>query len=181
MVSDKSIVGGSDSVNTIGNGNVISVVKNIENNTFQKSILYDICQAIKSADIPLYDNPAYRFIESAWDEKMDYNRIDVYATIFKQEAFAYRELEVVMKEFTNRAEMILKINHTYRMVLKELDGTTKDNDIVLDNVLCKLMKIVDDSSLPEKRQLYLEQKERYIKLIMFYAFTKCKLLEPVGE
>jgi hypothetical protein len=112
---------------------------------------------------------------------MEYNHIEIYADIFNQEAFAYDELDNVMKEFSNRQQMIMKINHTYKMVLKEHIDNPIDNDFILEEVFRRLMKVVDDSSLPEKEQIHLEHKERYIRLIMFYAFTKCKLLKAVGE
>jgi hypothetical protein len=40
--------------------------------------------------------------------------------------------------------------------------------------------VVDESGLPTDQQMHVEQKERYIKLVMFYAFTKCQLLKPLG-
>jgi len=181
MANKATITSGNSTINTIGNDNDISVFNTIENNSFKRSLLYDICRIIKDANIPLHDADEYLFKESGWEEKMDYNHIDVYAEIFKQEAFAYDELDNVMKEFTNRQEMIMKINHTYKMILKEHVEAISDNDVVLEEVFLKLMKVVDDSSLPEDEQIHLEHKERYIKLIMFYAFTKCKLLKAVGE
>lgn len=175
-----NIKSGDNSINVSSDGNSISVHQTIENNAFKRSLLYDICRSIKEANIPRYEGLEYDFKESGWDEKMEYNHIEVYADIFKQEAFAYDELNEVMKEFSNREEMIMKINHTYRMILKEATPGT-DNDTILEMVLNKLMRIVDDSSLPEQSQIHLELKERYIRLIMFYAFTKCKLLQPIGE
>lgn len=182
MTNDKPIIHtGHDSIANTGDGNTISLYKTVENNSFKRSILYDICRAIKNASIPLYEELDYDFKESGWDEKMDYNQIQIYADIFRQEAFAYDELDEVMREFTNREAMIMKINHTYRMTLKEQTNPNIDNDTILEEVFNKLMKVVDDSSFPEKKQIHIEQKERYIRLIMFYAFTKCKLLKAVGE
>jgi len=181
MLNRDTINSGDASVNNIGNKNTVNVFNNIEDNTFKKSFLYDICKIIKDANIPLSEEDEYLFKGSGWEEKMEYNHIDVYADIFRQEAFAYDNLDNVMKEFSNRQEMIMKINHTYKMVLKDHSEPTIDNDIVLEEVFHKLMKVVDDSSLPEADQIYLEHKERYIRLIMFYAFTKCKLLKAVGE
>ncbi len=62
--------------------------------------------------------------------------------------------------------------HSYRDRL-QFDDTT-------GSAVMHINRLCDDRENGTFSFDHIEQKERYIKLVMFYAFTKCQLLKPVG-
>lgn len=175
----QSITTGSGGIAVIGDGADIDILK-LEN--FQRSHLYDICLVIKDADIPLSEDDDYSLkLPSDWIEKLKHNNVNAYVEIFNQEADAINIVENVIKEFPNRTLIIRKIRHLYLIADTERESLSKDGDFVLEQVFKELCRLVDQGTLPPENQMPLEEKERYIKLVMFYAFTKCQLLKRVNE
>lgn len=174
----RHITGGDGSVNVAGDGNDVDI---LQYEAFQRSWLYDVCVAIKEASIPINDEDEYSIkLNSDWVEKLEYNQVKIYAEIFNQEAYAFDQLEEVIKDFPNRVEMVNKVRHIYLFVDKEREKLNEDGDYVLEQVFKQLCTVVDESNRPVEKQMPLEEKERYIKLIMFYVFTRCQLLKKVG-
>lgn len=173
-----SLTVGNNGLGVIGNDNDID----LEYHPFQMSVLHQVCKAIMESSIDVTPEDDYSLkTNSDWMEKFEYNKVAIYVDIFDDEAPDIDQLEEVMEEFPNRSLMINKIKHVYRIVEKERSDNNFDGDFVLENVFKELCRVVDESGLPTEEQTPLEQMERYIKLIMFYAFTKCQLLKPVGS
>lgn len=168
---------GDGSVGIVGDGNNVD----LEYHPFQMSFLHEVCQAIMESDIPVTPEDDYSLrVNSDWMQKFDYNKVVAYIDIFGDEAPDIDKLDEVMESFSNRTLMINKIKHIYRIIEKDRHQKNEDGDFVLEGVFKELCKVVDESGLPIDQQIPMEQKERYIKLVMFYAFTKCQLLKPVG-
>lgn len=176
--TSSSLTVGDGSVGVIGNGNDID----LEFHPFQMSILHQVCKAIMESDISVTPEDDYSLkTNSNWMKKFEYNKVVAYIDIFDDEAPDIDQLEEVMEGFPNRVLMINKIKHIYRMVAKESPESEFDGDFVLETVFKDLCKVIDESGFPADDQTPLEQMERYIKLVMFYAFTKCQLLKPVDN
>ncbi len=174
---DGNLSVGNGSVGILGNDNDVD----LEYHPFQMSVLHEVCKAIMDSEIPITPEDDYSLkTNSDWMQKFEYNHVVTYVDIFSDEAPDIDKLDEVMEGFSNRSLMINKIKHLYRMSEKERHEQDKDGDFVLESVFQSLCKVVDESGLPTDEQMHLEQKERYIKLVMFYAFTKCQLLKPVG-
>jgi len=170
--------GGDGSINIAGDGNTASI---LQYEAFQRTWLYDICLVIKEASIPLDDDDNFSIkMNSDWLEKLEYNQVKIYAEIFQQDSYAFDQLEDVIKDFPNSVEMIRKVRHIYLFVEKERESKSEDGDYVLEQVFKQLSQLVDESNRPIEKQIPLEEKERYIKLVMFYVFTRCQLLKKVG-
>ena len=176
-IPSKHTVGNNSNL-LVGDGNSI-----LNYEPFQSSILYDVCRAVMEADIDLTPEDEYSLhTNSNWMKKFDYNKVVKFVDIFNDEAPDIDRLEEIMESFANnRTLLINKIKHVYRIIEKERTKANEDGDFVLEGVFKELCKVVDESGRPLDKQIPMEQKERYIKLIMFYAFTKCQLLKPVGE
>lgn len=170
--------GGDGSINIAGDGNTASI---LQYEVFQRTWLYDVCLAIKEANMPLDDDDNFSIkMNSDWLEKLEYNQVNIYAEIFQQESYTFDQLEEVIKSFPNSVEMIRKVRHVYLFVEKERESKSEDGDFVLEQVFKQLCQLVDESHRPLEKQMPLEEKERYIKLVMFYVFTRCQLLKKVG-
>jgi hypothetical protein len=176
---DLYVTGGDGSINIAGNNNTANILQYEE---FQRSLLYEVCLAIKEANIPLNEDDDFSTkMNSDWLEKLEYNRVKIYAEIFQQESYAFDQLEEVIKTFPNSVGMIRKVRHIYLFVEKDREVASEDGDYVLERVFEKLAKLVDESNRPVEKQMPLEEKERYIKLVMFYVFTRCQLLKKVDD
>lgn len=170
--------GGDGSINISGEGNTASI---LQYEMFQRTWLYDVCLAIKEVDIPLDDDDRFSIkMNSGWIEKLEYNQVTIYAEIFQQDSHAFNQLEEVIKSFPSSVEMIRKVRHVYLFVEKERELKLEDGDYALEQVFKQLCQLVDESNRPIEKQIPLEEKERYIKLVMFYVFTRCQLLKKVG-
>lgn len=172
------VTGGDGSINIDGDGNTATILQYEE---FQRTFLYEVCLAIKEANIHLDDDDSFSIkMNSDWLEKLEYNQVKIYAEIFKQESYSFDKLEEVIKSFPNSVEMIRKVRHIYLFVEKDRESKSEDGDYVLEEVFKQLVQLVDESNRPIEKQMPLEEKERYIKLVMFYVFTRCQLLKKVG-
>lgn len=174
----RNATGGDGSINIAGDGNTASI---LQYEAFQRTLLYDVCLAIKDANITLDEDDSFSIrMNSDWLEKLEYNQVKIYAEIFQQESYTFDQLEEVIKNFPSSVEMIRKVRHIYLFVEKEREMKSEDGDYVLERVFKQLCQLVDESNRPIEKQMPLEEKERYIKLVMFYVFTRCQLLKKVG-
>lgn len=178
MADKLTATGGDGSINVAGNDIALTI---LEHESFQRSILYDLCVTINQSAIVLEEEDQYSTrLNSDWLEKLEYNNVSVYAEIFGEESYAYGQVEDVIREYPNSVEMVRKVRHIYLLVEKDRLRLDEDGDYVLERVFKELCQLVDESKRPLELQLPIEQKERYIKLIMFYVFTRCQLLKNVG-
>ncbi|TCW43231.1 hypothetical protein EC917_1467 [Bacillus thuringiensis] len=77
--------------------------------------------------------------------------------------------------------MVKKIRTVYLEVEKVRKKEEFDGDYVIKQVFFRLKEEVCYSALISESDLLDEEVDEAIYLIMFYAFTKCKLLKPVPK
>lgn len=177
MIESYRAKGGDGSVNVAGNDNTFNSFT-ISPSSIKKSYIFEICSQIITADIPINEEASYSLaFPSSWDEKLEYNQVKRYADLFHEEIDAYNDVDEIMAEFSNRAKLIENIRSIYLRSNSELET----GDAILDNVFSALLSIVDAGDYDLKSKMYSEDKERAIKLVMFYAITKCQLLRRVGH
>ena len=175
---DNNIKSGSHSTNVIGDGNeVVTYITKSASTAIRRSYLYEVCKELLDADIKPSDDYSLK-TPSEWTEKLDYNSVSPnYVEILTADQHAYDVIEEVMISFKNRDVLIKKVNYLYHVADAEREKTTKDADFVLDNVFRALCDALKDHEDGLTERLPDEERERCVWLIMFYAFTKCKILK----
>lgn len=77
--------------------------------------------------------------------------------------------------------MVKKIRTVYLEIEKVREKEKLDGDYVVNQVFNRLKEEVWYSALTSESELLDEEVDSAIYMIMFYAFTKCKLLKPVPK
>ncbi|EPH74754.1 TPA: hypothetical protein ACGY62_001448 [Enterococcus faecalis] len=139
----------------------------------KRAFVFDVCKIIVEKNFE--ENAEYSISSNAnWSKKIEYNQIDKYELIFDEYSFAREDIEELLEGYENRTKLIRNFKTLY------IDSTYKfpneNNDYRLDWVFKSLCNIVDESSEPTDA-LYTEDRNQAIYQLMFYAFTKCQILE----
>jgi hypothetical protein len=176
MLGDKSAHTGDNGVAVVGNDNKIQIINALP--ITNRSFLYDVCCIIADTDI---NETAEYSIEtnSEWSAKMKYNKIKKYKALFQLHSYSYGDVEEILENFEKRTTLIRHIKGIYINFLLEYEELSKDK--VLDLVFEQLIRIVKECNVSSGFQLSEEQKSETIYQVMFYAFTKCQLLDPIPE
>lgn len=176
MVGNKTAHTGDNGVAVIGDGNDIKIINSIP--TTNRSFLYDVCCSIANADIE--ETVEYSiYTNSKWFAKMKYNKIKKYAALFELHSYSYGDVEDILAHFEKRETLIRHIKGIYIGYVMDMEEYPKDK--ILDLVFNNLFEIVIKCNVSSGYLLTEEQKSETIYQVMFYAFTKCQLLEPVPE
>lgn len=179
---NESAKSGNYGTSVVGNENTIT--NNHFNGEFPKvlkrTVIFEICKVIAEYDIN-YDDDYSIQSNSDWMGKFEYNDVDVYVEIFDNYSDSYNDISDVLRGYVKKSMMVKKIRTVYLQadkirIEKELDG-----DFLLGEVFRVLKEEVVYSSVSSESDLYDEEVDAAIYLIMFYAFTKCKLLKPVPK
>lgn len=174
-----TIRSGDNSPSVIGNNNRIGDtylhVPN-HNNRMRRSILYDVCCTLSKAEMNFREEYALH-TNSDWIEKIEYNHIEKYKEIFEMYSLYYGVVEEVLERIPKRELLIRNIKTTY--VKSKNVNANFSKDEILDIVFNNLSEIVVQSDQFSDDPMLEEEKNEAIHLIMFYAFTKCQLLEIV--
>lgn len=142
----------------------------------RRSILFSVCKIIADADIE-YGEYSIE-VNANWDEKLNFNNVSTYRDIFDNYASSYDEVEEILKDIPKREKMIRKIFNFYKKVEKGQDVSCYDGDTVLSMVFDEIKELVNqiNNTLDLEKSLIDEDIDEAIYCIMFYVFTKCKLL-----
>lgn len=179
------VFGNNDySINVPTNMGIISNGENTTNNleihqhfplTLNRTLLFDFCEKIISIGIG-YDE--YEITTATnFDDKIQYNEIEIYKEIFYECDYYLEEVELVLEEIPNRQLVLQKINKIYKKEKKFSKENCKDKLCEnVYNILFEQVKSDQNSS-----SLLIEEVEQSLHLIMYYSFTKCKLLDPMPK
>lgn len=179
----KQIDSGDSSSNTIGDGNVTNNYYTMDIRQPKRSVLTKVCLSISNSD--LSDEAHYDLDSNIdWIKKYEYNEVDVFQDIFEIYSLNYPIIEQVLKNIPKDREIMIRKIHILYLQTKRKSFEGSDymskGDQVLEEIFSKIKNIVfdelgDDPNKDEGR--YIEEFEESIYLIMFYSFTKCKILE----
>jgi hypothetical protein len=168
-----SLVGDNNTVKTF---NFVSQTPRILN----RSAIFDVCKTIAELDIE-YDDEYSIQTNSDWMEKFEYNDVDMYIDVFDNYSDGYDVVARVLHGYLKKTIMVKKIRTVYLEVEKVRKKEKLDGDYVIKQVFIRLKEEVCYSALISESELLDEEVDEAIYLIMFYAFTKCKLLKPVPK
>ncbi|MCM3280782.1 hypothetical protein M3591_09575 [Exiguobacterium sp. MER 193] len=151
--------------------NITNVV--FENRFLSRTLLFEFCDKFSRIDVPIDYGDLLE--PSKYEEKMDYNSIEVYKSIFLEVDHYYDDIEDILMAIVRRERILSNINNTYRKHKRFSVWTDKDH-------LCEMVykdliqQTLNDASFSE---MYIEDTQEAIHALMYYAFTKCRLLDPV--
>ncbi|MGZ9697641.1 hypothetical protein ACVU03_07325 [Bacillus safensis] len=182
MSLSNSARSGDNGTSIVGNENKLTTV-NIGSQTpkiLKRSAIFDVCKIIADLDID-YDDEYSIQNNSDWMEKFEHNKVKVYVEIFDNYSDGYDEVSKVLNGYLKKSIMVKKIRTVYLEVEKIREEEKFDGDYVINQVFNRIKEEVCYSALISESDLLDEEVDEAIYLIMFYAFTKCKLLKPVPK
>ena len=164
-----------------GNGNVVvSGNDNSINFPSTPSTLYKICkmlyqkmniQEIRKIEYDITHN-------SEWIGKLEYNKIsDYYNKRFLEVSLDIDTIEIVINSLENQDNFIKWLHKRYRMLCIKFPQKNKEEILVeLNEELENMLKDAQKND-----NIDIEELSLNIDKILFYGFTKCKILEPVPK
>lgn len=182
MMLNKSAKSGDNGTSIVGDNNSLRTF-NFGSHTpkiLSRSAIFDICTIIAELDID-YDDEYSIQTNSDWMEKFEYNKVDLYIEVFDTYSDGYDEVSKVLHGYLKKTIMVKKIRTVYLEVEKVRETERLDGDYVIKQVFNRLKEEVCYSALISESDLLDEEVDEAIYMIMFYVFTKCKLLKPVPK
>ncbi|KTE98756.1 hypothetical protein [Lacticaseibacillus paracasei] len=144
----------------------------------RRSVIFDVCQSISGANIE-YEQEYSLDRNPDWQEKLQFNNVSEFGMIFTQYASGYDRVEEILVNFEHREALIRKINTVYiRLRASASQNELPNGDLMLSRVFDKLKLLMNQLNDQVTSPLEDEEIDGAIYLLMFYAFTKCKLLQP---
>lgn len=145
--------------------------------TLNRTVLYEFCKQFSESALPEPIANKEKIIPSGISEKMQYNEISVYEKVFRSCDIYLNDVEEILNQIPKRESIIRKIERIYdhTKIDKKWDNKDQLCKIVYDTLLESV------STDPQSSQLFDEDAELAIEALMYYAFTKCKLLDPVPK
>ncbi|ARF68060.1 hypothetical protein B7C51_09795 [Paenibacillus larvae subsp. pulvifaciens] len=179
--NSSSAKSGDYGTSIVGDGNIINSV-NFDSHTpkvLSRSLIFSICKTIAEMEIE-YDDDYSIQQNSDWMEKFEYNNVNLYVDIFDNYSDGYDEVSKVLQGHLKKSSMIMKIRTVYLKV-DNAKPEGSNGDYVISKIFDILKEEVCCQELLQPVGLNDEDVDAAIYLIMFYAFTKCKILEPVPK
>lgn len=182
MALSNSAKSGDNGTSVVGNQNTFTTIKfgSQTPKILKRSAIFDVCKTIAELDID-YDDEYSIQNNSDWMEKFEYNKVDLYVEIFDNYSDGYDEVSKVLQGYLKKTIMVKKIRTVYLEFEKVREQEKLDGDYVVKQVFDRLKEEVCYSALISESDLLDEEVDAAIYMIMFYAFTKCKLLKPVPK
>lgn len=172
---------GDNGTSVVGDGNVFNTV-NFDSyvpKVLPRSVISNVCKMIAEMEIE-YDDDYSIQQNSDWMEKLAYNEVKVFVEIFDNYSDGYDEVSKILQTHLKRTAMVMKIRTVYIKV-DSAKPEGADGDYIISEIFKELKEEVCCQELIRPEGLYDEDVEAAIYLIMFYAFTKCKILKPVPK
>ncbi|MEK5069613.1 hypothetical protein [Sporosarcina sp. FSL K6-1508] len=140
-----------------------------------KTYLYGFC--VKFSEVEDTAESYDTEIASDIEEKMDYNEIDLYKEIFFECDHYIDDVEAILEEIPRRQRILSKINNKYKRFKKFEKWNDKDE--LCEWVYNYLYETIENDQ--SSGDIFLEDAELAIQALMYYSFTKCKLLDPIPK
>lgn len=182
MVFKSNATSGDNGNSIVGSGNNLTTY-NFDSQIpkrLKRSVIFDVCKIISELDIN-YDDEYSIQNNSDWMNKFEYNDVSLYIEIFENYSDNYDEVYKVLNTYLKKIIMVKKVRSIY---LKVEDLRKKGNyngDFVIEEVFELLKEEVCFSALMNESNLLDEEVDEAIYMIMFYTFSKCKLLKPLPK
>lgn len=173
--------GGNNNINVTGNNNIIgdgnTYVEQLvldEPRFLNKTVLFQFCDIFSSQEFSESSDLELE-IPSKFDEKMSYNDLNTYKIIFKECDIYYDDVENILTQFPKREKIIKKINRIYLNIITEENRLSSDS--ICQKISLRLIEVISQDT--RSSPLEIEDVELAIEALMYYTFTKCKILKRV--
>lgn len=165
--------GNNNLANTGNNNSFVTLNIDSSSKTLNKTFLYDFCKMFSEVEDSLEEDNHF-MAPSGIIQKIEYNEIENYKVIFEECDFYLKDVEEILNQIPKRKRIIFNIHKTYLRAKKET-GFSKDDmcDFVHDELYTQLI------NCREAKDISVQDAQLAICALMYYAFTKCKLLDPV--
>ncbi|GEL76564.1 ABC-three component system protein [Tenuibacillus multivorans] len=168
---------GDDNFNNSGNNNDFRKYEKHYHNqprSLNRSYLFDFCIEFSKKDLSP-ENEYDISITSNIEDKMDFNDLDLFKDFFIGCSHYIEDVETILEDIPNRELLIKNINSIYKNTKKFKQWDDKDHlcHLVFESLYEKLSTNVRSYDMIE------EEAVEAIYAIMYYAFTKCKILDPI--
>lgn len=158
---------------TVINGHNNAITENFYNyKTITPSDIYEVCEIL---DGNLSDSDSLEYsLNPDWLYKMEYNSLCLYKEKFEEYCMFYESVETVFRSSTfNGTRLLRRINTIYIEIATTDDQLNSDQ--IIQHIINNLREIVKDSY--ENTTLTSEHIEDVIISVVFFAFTRCKILK----
>lgn len=167
---------GANAINNTGNDakfefNNYNGGQKILNRTY----LYDFC--FKFSEVEDILESYNTEVTSDIEEKMNHNELDLYKDIFLDCDHYIDDVEAILEEIPKRQRILSTINNKYKRLKKFADWQNKDQ--LCEWVYEFLIETIENDH--NSGNIFHEDVELAIHSLMYYAFTKCKLLDPIPQ
>lgn len=165
---------GDSAVNNTGDGAKFEIHHhNGSQKILNRTYLYDFCVQFSEVED---NNESYSTeVTSDIEEKMDYNEIELYKEIFFECDHYIDDVELILEGIPRRQRILSKINNKYRRLKAFEKWQSKDQ--ICEWVYNYLIETIENDK--NAGDIILEDVELAIHALMYYTFTKCKLLDPI--
>ncbi|MFJ7698943.1 ABC-three component system protein [Lysinibacillus fusiformis] len=164
----------ANSLNNTGDNNNFGDTYIFSQKSLNRTYLYDFCA--KFIELEDGDIEYSTEVPSDIEEKMDFNEIVIYKDIFIECDYYFDDVEAILREFPRRQRILTNINTKY----KKFKGFNvwKTKDELCEQIFDSLSETVanDHNSI----NIMKEDVEIAIHSLMYYAFVKCKILDPLN-
>ncbi|MFJ7471655.1 hypothetical protein ACIQWI_24320 [Peribacillus frigoritolerans] len=176
MVGNKRNIdsNGDNSINNTGDGAQFEINNYVgQKKILNRTYLFDFCLKFSEVeDAPeVYDAD----LTSDFEGKMDYNEIDVYKDIFFECDHYLDDVEIILEGIPRRQRILSNINTKYKKIKRF--GQWDNKDELCEGVYDYLIEAIQNDN--NSKSIFVEDVELAIHALMYYAFTKCKLLDPI--
>lgn len=179
--ANKQSVANNGNNNAVANGpNALAIINNFNGAVGlpRRAAIFEVCKIISEANIDFSEE--YSISKNPdWNVKIKFNNVVEFVDIFDFYASGYDRIEKLLSGFPKREVMIRKINCVYiRLRAKNTLIDRNNGDLMLSKVFDALKLLLNQLNDQIELPLMDEEIDSAIYLLMFYAFTKCKLLQP---
>ena len=182
--NDNNLIVGNENTMISGNGNSVVNI-NGNNNIFniglnlKQSLLYDLCKELYyKIDFKEVERIEYKLQNSDWEEKLKYNKIEeYYKERFTEISYSFDNIEEVLNSLENQDAFIKWLNLKYRKLCTKYKNKPKEEILIILNEKLEELLI----NMKKNDNISIEELSMHIDAIIFYAFTKCKVLEPIKK
>lgn len=160
--------------NKVSTGDIENYYDIHPNMMLNKTRLYEFCKHFSELDE--YDEPEYNTdLPSDITDKINYNQLNEFKEVFESVTHTLEDTENILSNIPRRNSIVRRIKGIYIQHKIENANATKDKLCML--VFNDLLKTIHNSEGSDN--LFLEDTYFAIQALMYYAFTKCQILERV--
>lgn len=151
---------------------------NISEIVVKKSTIYEFCKIFSTMASEIKSEENISNVSMEWEQKMILNELVEYKNIFDEVCINYDTISDALEELGMQSPLIETIINEYRRIKIIHSGETNEYQLVVLHET--LFKITNESRITNEK-ICTEEIKKAIDSIIFYVFSKCKILKSVVE